>query len=1045
MISAFSTQHKYQSKRDKTLLLQTDLSKANTVIPKPIQWKDVNLPEEWILEGAASPAIPKQLEPNTELQNVTQYSDGKVKLSFRRSTSSRFSDKASCSSIPSLERKFTKIPSVINLPFQSIKSQPRFSTSDIPSTSIRSVDYTTSVPHPIYTSNQHVQSQEEKEPSPPTSPTKKVPEWKLLDSDRTIESEHPPLRSVTVDHGEPPVQIRASPYKIPKPNDSEANLSSIIQQNNFCNTNLNTIGKQLTIIENQIQKSTITVPSISPIPTKSDSDKKLKEPIFKPFQVSKTSQKLVQESKSDFAKAIREQLDRIEAASSSSSKVQIAPDTPQSSKIRVLEQDQMSIASSDIEAFKEKPFTPKANKIHWELALPTVKTPPDLAIDNRPSALNQSRYNASSVYEWNIDGMSEYNILGLLQQMTMAANAYKTQAGTSDRAISEILIAGFTGQLKAIPNRPAYRSNPEESKELQRQVKELMEKGYMRESMSPCTVPVLLVPKKDGTWRMCVDCRAINNITVKYRHPIPRLDDMLDELHGSCVFSKIDLKSGYHHIRMKEGDEWKTAFKTKYGLYEWLVMPFGLTNASSTFMRLMNHVLRAFIGKFVVVYFDDILIYSKNINDHVEHLKSVLDVLRKEKLFANLKKCTFCTDKLVFLGFVVSAHGIQVDEEKVHVIQEWPSPTSVSQHKLNKRHARWVEFIETFPYVIRYKQGKENIATDALSRKEIVRLHGMPKTIVSDRDAKFLSYFWKTLWAKLGTKLLFSTTYHPKIDGETEVVNRTLSTLLQAIIKKNIKTWEDCLPLVEFAYNRSIHSTIKYSQFEIVYGFNLLTPLDLTPLPVSEHVNLDDKKKVEIVKQIHEKAKFNIERRTEQYAKQANKGRHMRDDLRTNPLQEEGNDEIKDKTITSTWDEAYSDPIQVPEGQPIAYFSKKLSGAALNYPSYDNELYALAQALSGIHRDVSISDDLRTNPLQEEGNNDIEDKAFTSTWDEAYLDPIRVPFRPVTRAHVNKMKEALNGLIQATLAQTNSWRPIERIAHDIHTTKCMIQALEVSE
>ncbi|KAH9786939.1 hypothetical protein KPL71_010432 [Citrus sinensis] len=382
MISAFSTQHKYHSKRDETLLLQTDLSKANTVIPKPIQWKDVNLPEEWILEGAAPPAIPKQLEPNTELQNVTQYSDGKVKLSFRRSTSSRFSDRASCSSIPSLEMKFTKVPSVINLHFHSIKSQPRFSTSDIPSTSIRSVDYTTSVPHPIYTSNQHVQSQEENEPSPPTSPS------------------------------------------------------------------FSAVTENLTRIENQIQKSIITVPSISHIPTKSDSDKKLKEPIFKPFQVSKTSQKLVQESKSDFAKAIREQLDRIEAASSSSSKIQIAPDTPQSSKIGVLEKDdQTSIASSDVEAFQEEP-TPKANKIYWELALPTVRTPPDLAIDNRPSALNQSRYNASSVYEWNIDGMSEYNILGLLQQMTMAANAYKTQAGTSDRAISEILIAGFTGQLK---------------------------------------------------------------------------------------------------------------------------------------------------------------------------------------------------------------------------------------------------------------------------------------------------------------------------------------------------------------------------------------------------------------------------------------------------------------------------------------------------------------------------------------------------------------------------------------------------------------------
>ncbi|KAH9685850.1 hypothetical protein KPL70_014127 [Citrus sinensis] len=344
---------------------------SNTVIPKPIQWKDVHLPEEWILEGAAPPAIPKQLKPNTELQNVTQYSDGKIYSSENN----------------------------ISYPFKE---------------------------------------------SNPITIRKKIPEWKLSESDRIIESEHPPLRSLTVDHGEPHVQIRASPYKIPKPNDSDANLNSIIQQNNLCNTNLNTIGKQLTRIENHFQKSTIVV---STVPSKSNSDKKLKEPIFKPFQVSKTSQKFVQESKSDFAKAIREQLDRIEASSSSSSKVQIAPDTPQSSKIGVLEQDQMSIASSDIEAFKEE-LIPKANKIHWELALPTVKSPPDLTIDNRPSALNQSRYNASSVYEWNIDGMSEYNIQGLLQQMTMAANAYKTQSRTSDKAIAEILIACFTGQLK---------------------------------------------------------------------------------------------------------------------------------------------------------------------------------------------------------------------------------------------------------------------------------------------------------------------------------------------------------------------------------------------------------------------------------------------------------------------------------------------------------------------------------------------------------------------------------------------------------------------
>ena len=679
---------------------------------------------------------------------------------------------------------------------------------------------------------------------------------------------------------------------------------------------------------------------------------------------------------------------------------------------------------------------------------------------------------------------------------------------------------------------------------------------------------------------------------------------MLDELSGANVFSKVDLRSGYHQIRMKLGDEWKTAFKTKFGLYEWLVMPFGLTNAPSTFMRLMNEVLRAFIGKFVVVYFDDILIYSKSMDEHLDHLRAIFNALRDARLFGNLEKCTFCTDRVAFPGYVVTPQGIEVDKSKIEAIQGWHVPTTItqvwsflglagfyrrfvkdfstiaaplheltkkgvsfswgkaqehsfhmlkdklthapllqlpdfnktfelecdasgigmggvllqegkpvayfseklsgpmlnystydkelyalvrtletwqhylwpkefvihsdheslkhirSQGKLNRRHAKWVEFIESFPYVIKHKKGKENVIADALSRRytlltqldykifgletikeqyvhdddfkdvllqckdgkawnkfvvndgfvfranklcipassvrllllqeahggglmghfgakktediladhffwpkmrrdverfvsrcttcqkaksrlnahglymslpvpnapwedismdfvlglprtrkgrdsvfvvvdrfskmahfipchktddathiadlffrEVVRLHGVPNTIVSDRDVKFLSHFWRTLWAKLGTKLLFSTTCHPQTDGQTEVVNRTLSTMLRVVLKKNIKMWEDCLPHIEFAYNRSMHSTTKMCPFEIVYGLLPRAPIDLMPLPTSEKLNFDAKQRAELMLKLHETTKQNIERMNAKYKFAGDKGR----------------------------------------------------------------------------------------------------------------------------------------------------------------------------
>jgi hypothetical protein len=316
-------------------------------------------------------------------------------------------------------------------------------------------------------------------------------------------------------------------------------------------------------------------------------------------------------------------------------------------------------------------------------------------------------------------------------------------------------------------------------------------------------------------------------------------------------------------------------------LYEWLVMPFGLTNAPSTFMRLMNHVLRAFIGRFVVVYFDDIPIYSKNIDDHVVHLKSVLDVLMKKRLFANLKKCTFYTDKLVFLGFVVSAQGIQVDEEKVHAIQDWPSPTSIGN-------------VRSF--------------------------HGL---------ASFFRRFVKE----------FSS----------------LAAPLTEVIKKNIGfRWGE----------------------EQEKAFQLI------------------KEKADFVKQIHEKARLNIERRTEQYATQANKGRRNlvfepRDWVWLHMRKERFPAKRRSKLLPRG-----DGPFQVLERINDNTYKLDLPG------EYNVSATFNVTDLSPF----DVGDDLRANHHQEEGNDGDQGAASK--------DLVQVPIGPVTRARAKKFKDVLNGLIQ---------------------------------
>nr|GEX25856.1 putative reverse transcriptase domain-containing protein [Tanacetum cinerariifolium] len=386
--------------------------------------------------------------------------------------------------------------------------------------------------------------------------------------------------------------------------------------------------------------------------------------------------------------------------------------------------------------------------------------------------------------------------------------------------------------------RAPYRLAHSEMKKLAKQLQELSDKGFIRPSSSPWGAPVLFVKKKDGSFRMCIDYRELNELTIKNRYPLPRIDDLFDQLPGSSVYSKIDLRSGYHQLRVREKDILTTAFKTRYGHYEFRVMLFGLTNAPAVFMDLMNRVCKPFLDKFVIVFIDEILIYSKNKEEHEENLRNILEFLQKEKL-----------------------QGVHVDPTKVEAIKSWTalkSPTEVRQFLGLAGYYR--RFIEGFSLIAKpltkltqknktYELGEEEeeaflLLKDKLCSAPILAFPKGYEDFVVYCDASLKGYravlmqrenVIVSLQKALGTQLDLSIAYHPETDGQSERTIQTLEDMLRACVIDFRSSWDKHLPLVKFSYNNSYHASIKAAPFEALCFVNddVVIPLD--------DVQLDDK------------------------------------------------------------------------------------------------------------------------------------------------------------------------------------------------------------
>uniref|UniRef100_A0A2N9EXV4 RNA-directed DNA polymerase n=1 Tax=Fagus sylvatica TaxID=28930 RepID=A0A2N9EXV4_FAGSY len=262
--------------------------------------------------------------------------------------------------------------------------------------------------------------------------------------------------------------------------------------------------------------------------------------------------------------------------------------------------------------------------------------------------------------------------LELFQLLSTYEDIFKEPSGLPPTRTQDHQIPLQPGSIPVCAK--AYRHPYHQKNKIERQVAEMLSSGIIRPSRSPFSSPVILVKKHDGTWRMCVDYRSLNKVTIKDKFPIPIIDELLDELHGARFFSKLDLRSGYHQIRVKPADIPKTAFRTHHGHFEFLVMPFGLTNAPSTFQALMNDIFKNQLCKFVLVFFDDILVYSCTMQEHIQHLQITLDILRSHQLHVKREKCQFGQTEVKYLGHVISQEGVLLDSEKVSAMVQWPKP-----------------------------------------------------------------------------------------------------------------------------------------------------------------------------------------------------------------------------------------------------------------------------------------------------------------------------------------------------------------------------------